>query len=1142
MRIAPGRAWVLCWLPVGLWLVSVGLAVGLCQAQEPAAGEPSAKPKADSADAGPAGAKAVEPKPLNAKNTPAAAADAHHFDIRYLEGPDGRPVYIPDKVRLDEFLNWLEQKNAGAQQGPPQFSVASASFEGAADDEKALLKARIGVLLSAEDVWVRIPLILTEATLRSPPVHTGEGLAVPAPYHPEEGYAWWLKGKGKHELVLDLSVPLRKQALQRRLQLSAPAAVAGELRLRVGSPRVAARVPDRSTLSTKTAGRETEIEVIGLGNRIDLTWQPLAETTGVETALEVTTSIVATLVDGESATLEATQRIQSLGQQGTFESVRVSLPPGSELLRLDGPEHRDHKSDPTNPNQVLVQLKKPTSGPVDLKWTVRTKLPPVGEPFALEGFEVERARLQTGYLAVVVVGDFRIVRQSDQDKFLERLDLADLPAALRQAPAGAAYRFLNRLLLRMKLQRVDPYVTVDPAILLHLSSDAAEVEGTCRVQVLRGSLGSFRMRWPHWKDQGWTMTEAELPGHIELRVAEDAGDPNVLRFEFAEPVKGAIDLRFHARRALANVGEAVSLTLPAPEGYGRFPTLLGVLPADNVEADLRPTEPTVLRSLNETDSRIAVPRDWQMLRRADYRIESAQSEFSLALSVHPRRIQGTTLVEASLKSSAVRVRQKFVFDVAYERISQLRFGAPERVPAEQVRFFSQSGVELPAVAAPQSGRAPAELRVNLDSPGIGRFEVEARYALGGLLPAGDSSATELSVPLMQSHDAKLSSTRFSCRDAAGRELVVEGEGWIRQLAPEGSPVWMMPQVPGAVSIKVSRSGSATQRGPVLRTLIKSTVSGDGAIISHGHYNLAEGITELVVAFPPGVIPTAFHWNRDEISVAPPVKSSDGGTQYDIVIPEASNVSERLLTIGFTGRSGGPSRVSTAYAIDAPTFPDETGGGQVLWQVVLPFDQHLFTEPAGFAPGYRWRSGKPFWSREPDLSAPSLDQWIGASAGPSGAPMPDGGNGYVFGAYDQAPRLVFRAMSRSGIVFIGAVTAWLLGMVLVKWPATRHVLTFLTVGFAVSLLGVWFTVPVQVLLQPAVLGVLLAVLAAMIDSFLKRRARPVTVTLTSPSGLTTPASSHARGPAAGVGSNDYTSLRTPEDALPAGELSETGNRA
>jgi hypothetical protein len=105
-----------------------------------------------------------------------------------------------------------------------------------------------------------------------------------------------------------------------------------------------------------------------------------------------------------------------------------------------------------------------------------------------------------------------------------------------------------------------------------------------------------------------------------------------------------------------------------------------------------------------------------------------------------------------------------------------------------------------------------------------------------------------------------------------------------------------------------------------------------------------------------------------------------------------------------------------------------------------------------------------------------------------------------------------------------------------------VLTVLSLAFVIALLGVWFAAPMQVLLQPALLGVALAVIAAAIDAFVKRRARPLTVTLTSSSSFMTPASSHTRMPVTGVGSNEFTSVRPPAEAgRSAGQLSESGNR-
>ncbi len=1133
------RAAISCWL----LLAGLCLAVAASGGQESVSGDAPGAPAAESSSK-PAEKPAPEAKPA-AGNGVSPAIPSGTFDLKYLEGPDGRPVYVPDKVRLDEFLKWLEEREARAGQGPPDASVASLSFDGRADEERAYLTALIDLEVAVENAWVRVPLRMPEGTLRAPAVYSGKGLAVPAPWRPDEGYVWWIKGKGAHQLKLSLSVPLRKQAAQRRVQLSLPATVVSGLKLRVAAPRVSAKAPDRAFLSTQSIGQETEIEVIGLGTRLDLSWQALPESNAAATALEVTTSVVATLVDGEAATLEATQLIQSLGQQGRFDEIRVAPPAGYELLRLEGPDLRDHRSDPANPSQIVVHLKQPTAGPVELKWTVRADLPPVGEPFALEGFEVERARLQTGYLAIIVVGDFRIIRQPDEDKFLQRVDLADLPGALRQTPASAAYRFLNRLLLRMKLQRIEPHVTVDPAILLHLASDAAELEWGSRVQVLRGSIAGLRLRWPRWKQQQWTITDAELPGHVELRTMEEPGDPDVIRLEFPELVKGAVDLRFRARRPLAEGAERAPLTLPVPEAYGRFPTPtpLAVVSADNVDADLRPAESTLLRAIGAPDSRISVPRDWQTLKRTDYRIESPQSEFLLGLAVHPRMIQGTTHAEASIGRNAVTVRQTIVYDVAYERLSQLRFAIPEGVPSEQLRFFSRTPAgpkELPNQVAAATGRSPAEIRVTLAAPVMGRFEIEVGYALPRGVSGPDARETLPSIPLLQSNDVVYSSTRFSCRDASGRDAIVEGEGWTRQLDADGRPVWVLPEARAQVAVRVAHLAGAAHGALVSRALIRTRLSIDGTSQNWAQYRVAEGISELSVAFPPHLKPVGFWWNGEQKRVEPAASSTAGTTWYDIDVADRS-ARERLLTIEFLARSAAPGRFSPGITLEAPWLSDDQSPAQIRWQVELPHHQHLFTEPAGFSPEFRWRPGRLFFSREPELSAAELEQWIGAAAGPAIPAPADDGNRYVFGAFGPPPPLAFHAMSQSGIVLIGAGTALLLGLVLVKWPATRHVVTLLTAAFVVSLLGVWFAAPVQVLLQPAALGVLLATIAAAIDGYVKRRARPVTVTLTSSSGFAAPASSHPRSPVAGAGPHEFTSVRPPPPARPAGQLSESGNR-
>src|SRR5262249_49701449 len=150
-------------------------------------------------------------------------------------------------------------------------------------------------------------------------------------------------------------------------------------------------------------------------------------------------------------------------------------------------------------------------------------------------------------------------------------------------------------------------------------------------------------------------------------------DSDVIRFDFPEPVKDPIELRFRARRPLTPGVPRTSLALPVPESHGKPPTLLALLAADNLETDLSAAEPALLRRIGIPDARITIPRDWQTLKRTDWRMEPGLFELTLGLSVYPRRIQGTTQVNVAVGRSAVTVRQMIAYDVAYERLSQLRF-------------------------------------------------------------------------------------------------------------------------------------------------------------------------------------------------------------------------------------------------------------------------------------------------------------------------------------------------------------------------------------------------------------------------------------------------------------------------------------
>jgi hypothetical protein len=201
-------------------------------------------------------------------------------------------------------------------------------------------------------------------------------------------------------------------------------------------------------------------------------------------------------------------------------------------------------------------------------------------------------------------------------------------------------------------------------------------------------------------------------------------------------------------------------------------------------------------------------------------------------------------------------------------------------------------------------------------------------------------------------------------------------------------------------------------------------------------------------------------------------------------------------------------------------------------VVLPFNQHLFTNPAGLTPQFQWQRDGALWSRRPQAAYADAGRWIVDGDGPAPRIEFENGNAYPFSAFGPASSLSFFSMSQPLVVLFGAGLALAVGIVLLKIPATRNVLTVLCVAFAFSLVGLWYAAPIQLLLQPAIVGLLLAVTAALIEGRVKRKpAAALTLASHSDFGSAAPSpSSVERNLNYGIGSEEQTAVR-PAAAIP-----------
>jgi hypothetical protein len=1025
----------------------------------------------------------------------------------------GLLVFGEEKKRI------LEGRNS------PDYSITSITLEGLTKDNgSATLTATIAIQINRDDTWLRIPLNLNEATLTGHR-YQGEGTATPDDnFTRETGYFWWLRGKGDHILTLSMIVPIKKQLPSRRLQLTVPATAVSRLKLHVPIQRLSTKVlPKGSWVKTTSLAKlGTNLEVQWFGRRLDVSWEPLAEQGPVETVLWSKTAVKVELT-GESVVLEATQQIQAL--QGVFSKVNVRLPAGFELLYVEGKAYSKHQL--VAGTHATVTLSEQTKGPIELKWTLVAPFPGSGGKLTLEGFEVDRARTQTGELAISGLDGFRITRREKEDRYVRRMNVGDLVNGER---ATTAYSFMKQpFRLVLDLQEIKPGFTVKPKLRLRMSPDRAQLDASFTFQVYRGAVREIVVHWPNAAKEGWNIETVGPPELLNRDQADERLEDGLLRIPLLRRKTGTFELQLKASRPIT-AGESVPISLPYVEALPRQPTILDLLADENVEVELSQTGTNGgrLPALSGT-SLESLPEELRPLMRATYRIDEPENELTSKVIVHERDIATRTTSHIKLNGKKLLVTQRITYNVAFERLAQVLLLVPNEL-GKRVHFTLGDDVDLSPNSTPLDEGTFHEVRLILPDPQIGEFDIVARFTIDVADVPTRGSSTSLTLPLVQSSDSPLASTRLEWDNGGGLDVVpVDEQLWESQPDSNGSSVWLAEGAPRSAVLKLSDSiRKWTQDFKVRKVLIRTVVDSNGVAQSLAQFRIDGTVSSVSLILPPDkIVMDAAWWGSrqlapDEIIIL----DADSGflRLEDSEIPSAGT---RLVTVKFHSAKAAPLQWSRPHQLVAPHFTPGVWVEESIWQVSLPGNQLLFTQPAEYTPGYRWQRRGLLWSRQPLPSHAGLDEWIDTADGPAeGFEIPPG-NSYRFSRFGPAASLSCRTMSLPIVVFLGAGLSLAAGFVLLYVPLTRNVLTFLFIAFAVSAIALWFPAPVQLLLQPAVLGLLLAVVAASINSVLRREKRVPVLTLSSPSDLNarlSSLSSAESAPVRGPGSEDPTVVR------------------
>ena len=1009
---------------------------------------------------------------------------------RYLEDKNGQLVPVLNKASWEDFLKFLESRTKPVN-GPNPAMITSIEIDGTADDERANLKVAFTVRLLQSEEFVSVPLYLNEAVLVKPPVYVGEGDESPMEKKdPDQPFVWWFRGRGPHRLELTVRVPLRKQQLpQRRLVLTLPPSPVSRAKLKLPYSSVTAKAAREQTIvevNTADDGK-TSLESIDLGTRFDLQWNPAVDLRANTVSLESQATIRAS-IEPEFAQVRAEQLVKS---QGVFDKLEVRLPNGAERIKLEDSEKFTYRIDPANPQTVLIAFKE-KSNSAQLIWSLR--LPTKQRSVTLDGFAVTGAGKESGRIGLAIAEGLRFSSEPNDSSVL-RINAGEFSASM--GPVSRAYQFLGQpFKLTTRFDEVKPYFQVRPQFIVKASSQQLELQGTFEYRIDRDSLNEVVLVWPEQKAEGWTIESVDEPGIVEGHTIDEKGQITV---RLIKHQAGRFFLHLRARRPL-KPGEDVTFSLPRPKAASRLSsTSLVVVNAENVETELSSRGETFLQQVSSTA--LELPESMRGLKVSSCRIDTEDHSFHLRVTPQKQRIRTESLIEANWQDNQFRIQQNFLYDVSYERLSQIRVAIPSSLEPERVRFYTTRDVEvIPEYLPPTSVSAPGTetprmVLLKLGEGQLGRFEVQARYSVPFAKDAVFDNETETTLPILSCGDVPFTQTRLSLVQPDWFEAQpVSSATWTPQFYRQESWQWLTEGSPTSLGLKLIRSTHSMGRGNVSHGLITVYVDPNGRGRVRAQFRVTTRLTAMPVLLPPSSTAAKFFWDERPLAARDAVESPPESRRFTLQVPQSPDnetSSEHLLTIDYHDRFSPSLGWTESLDLQPPQLPNCSWDAQVVWQASLPFGQHLLTYPTSATPMFHWRRTGMIWRRKSDPGSEELRRWVAAD--PAKVPqeteilVPESAmNTYAFSQFGSPQPLEFQTLSSPMVLFFGAGFSLVVGFVLLRLVVLRHVMTLLLAALIVAIFGLWYSAPLELLVQPMIAGIIFPATAVMLESWIRHR--------------------------------------------------------
>ncbi len=1042
----------------------------------------------------------------------------------FIQIPSGEVILINEKSKLDKILNLL---NNNSQNQIPLYSFTMIKMEGNIVDDLAELKISISLTINESDSPVKIPFYLNESFLIDTPSYEGEGKLLQAGAFDKEndGYSWWLQGKGKHLLNFSIRMKLIRQLNNNRLQLSIPPAAISKLMLNIPDNSIHVDNIKNGHLETNVKESKTVLNASLNGTTLDLSWHSIPKNLQEKSSIQTKTNINLHITE-DSYLIDALQSIEI--RNGTLSEIGIQLPDHFELVDIDSPLIQSHHVDSNR--RVTVKFSKPITEKVDIHWNLeadRSENSPDEKresAISLNGFNINHATKQTGSIGIYAARGFHVSRKKPSLN-VHRID----PSTINfSQDVLTAYSF-ERQPFSLNLLTIErqPHYSVEPFFYLKFTEKEIELSGFFRIEVPsnQSALKTLQFHWPDFKKGGWILEPVQNPGVIEavhpstiLPELLENGSFTVNILENESTHSQIIEIPIRAQIKLSKDQKNIVIGLPTAEGTIQRDPIIIIEEDPNIIAKFSQNGNKQLKTLGITAIRDNMPIQFRKLNQAKYyRVNPDELTYKVTLSRQPLEINSKASIIAVQKDDRISVSQVINFIIANEKVDHIGLLVSNKYNKQNTIEILLDGKTVKPVFSNSSEGNSQNISLKLPGKTSGNFNIQINHEIQNKDIIKNS---HLEIPIFHPQDSLLSEITFEFQGKKYLNPVISDNRWKK----ENKHIWITKQSPESIPLTLSNSPASFDYW-IQKILIRNTIQ-NGQCFSKAEYRLSGTADDLTISIPNNLTVNSISWNQ-----SPLVEDSNyfsDKTKYGnlrITPPQSSvnNKTSNLLTINYSQKIDQNESFTSSLKLLTPLFPNRISVSQTIQEITLPLKQHLLTHPKGYGPLFSWTRNWFFWDRTQIKAFHDLNGWISSSSNSELVP----GNTYAFHCNGAPQPLEFQSMSSSIIVFFGAGFALLSSFILIKIPATRSMFSLFIFGLILATLRIWFENSITLFIQPAILGLALAFLATTIEKKFKKEPVKNIVTLSSPSDLYLPAlpqSSLEHHQSIGAGSEDPTSVK------------------